>query len=147
MPVPEPASVVSDDAALLGASKHTQWLGLLYLGGVVALTLGLAKFVLMPVLAPTVPVADNDPDPKECPSSPERKTGPDDTPRRLLKRPRDATPSRSHGSGAVTRADEYAPRAASLPRRLQPRDARGRDRCPRHQPSHLPRPPARPTSQ
>ena len=83
MPVPEPTSVVPDgSAALAPASSILQRFGLLYLGGITILTLGLAKFVLMPILAPPGAGARNEPETKVTPSGtearPTRTTLPDD---------------------------------------------------------------------
>ena len=87
------ASLGSDGSARARASSNAgNWSGIAYLVGVVVLTLGLIKFLLLPALAPPVTVAQRDPAESNEPKSSIKDPDSDEVPRRLIRRPAPRTP-------------------------------------------------------
>lgn len=116
-------------AAPQAASKFGKWLGLAYLAGVGAVSLGLIKFVLMPVLAPPAVVAHVAPAREEKPES-TAEDPEDGAPRRLLKKPRGRTARESADPGGEPPRVAGKPKSplALAERRSMPRT--GPDRSP-----------------
>jgi DNA-directed RNA polymerase subunit RPC12/RpoP len=129
MAVDDQAPLVADAlAAPKTASMSGKWLGLGYLAGVGVVTVGLIKYILMPALAPPVAVpqvalAQNDP-----PEVPTKESESDDAPRRLLKKPRGGTLTKSAERADVSRKPEAKPKSSSLTPTPPPPTAERKDR-------------------
>ena len=100
-PIEASGSIGADSAAGAGAGK---WFGLVYLSGIVAVSLGLIKFVLMPALSspnPVAPIAVARAD--ESAKAPEDDEA-EEAPRRLKTSHRAATKKSALGKAAATKA-------------------------------------------
>lgn len=118
-----PASSVAVEAAPIVSdrpvSKTGKWLGLAYLGGIIAVTLGLIKFILIPALTPPVAPARVDAASEEAPEDTAKTAEREDAPRRLLKKPRSRATSESDDP------EVESPKVAVIPKSASPSARRG----------------------